>query len=158
VAAITGVLPVEPNFREIAIVSALLHDIGSLIMASRMPDEFCSARSYAAKKECAIFQAEEELMGTSHAEIGAYLLGLWGLPNLAVEAIANHHHPERDPHSGLDCTVTVYLANLLAHELEAHPQGSVGLPIKETDRICLESLGVFSRLDEFRDLALQSCH
>jgi len=78
------------------------------------------------------------------------------LPNLAVEAIANHHHLDRAPHSDLDCTVTVYLANLLAHELEAHPQGSVGLPIKEPDRANLETLGFLPRLDEFRNLALLS--
>ena len=73
-----------------------------------------------------VFEAEEELLGTSHAEIGAYLLGLWGIPNLAVEAIAHHHHPTRISHSGLDSTVAVYVADLLAHELDAHPQGSDG--------------------------------
>jgi hypothetical protein len=78
------------------------------------------------------------------------------LPNLAVEAIANHHHPDRAPNSGLDCTTAVYIADLLAHELEAHPQGSVGLPIKEPDRACLETLGFLSRFDEFRELAMES--
>jgi HD-like signal output (HDOD) protein len=121
-----------------------------------MPSEFVLTHSAAAEKGCALFQAEEELLGTSHAEIGAYLLGLWGLPNLAVEAIANHHHPDRCSHSGLDCTVAVYIADLLAHELKAHPQGSVGLPIKEPDRACLETLGVLSSYDEFRELALES--
>jgi hypothetical protein len=52
--------------------------------------------------------------------------------------------------------VAVYIADLLAHELQAHPQGSVGLPIKEPDRANLEALGFLSSLDEFRKLALQS--
>ncbi|MGA3160280.1 MAG: HDOD domain-containing protein [Terracidiphilus sp.] len=155
-AAIAGALPVDQKIREVVVVSALLHDIGSLILASVMPVEFCFARSSAVEKGCAVFLAEEELLGTSHAEIGAYLLGLWGLPHLAVEAIANHHHPARVPHSGLDCTVAVYLADLLAHELQAHPQGSVGLPIKERDRANLETLGFLSSFNDFRELALES--
>ena len=157
-AAIAGAISTDPHLREVAVIGALLHDIGSLFLASSMPNEFCSARALTTEKGCAIFQAEEELMGTSHAEIGAYLLGLWGLPNLAVEAIAHHHHPTRIPHSEFDCTVAVYLANLLADELQANPQGAVGLPINEPDRAYLEELGVVPKLDEFRELALQSLH
>ncbi len=155
-AQIAGALPVDKQLRDTVVVSALLHDIGSLILASVMPLEFVSTRASAAEKDCAVFLAEEQLLGTSHAEIGAYLLGLWGLPNLAVEAIANHHHPDRVPHSSLDCTAAVYIADLLAHELDTHPQGSVGLPIKEPDRANLESLGFLSSLDDFRNLALLS--
>ena len=125
-------------------------------MASKVPDLFCSARSIARERGCKIFEAEEELLGTSHAEIGAYLLGLWGIPNLAVEAIAHHHRPSRIPHSGFDSSVAVYVADLLACELDAHPQGSTGLEIEESDRACLEALGVLPRLAEFRELALQS--
>jgi len=94
------------------------------------------------------------MLGTSHAEIGAYLLGLWGIPNLAVEAIAHHHHPTRIAHSTFDCTITVYIADLLAHELEDHPQGAIGAEIAESDRVCLESLGLLDKIPEFRELAL----
>ena len=38
---------------------------------------------------------EQEYFGVSHAEVGGYLLGLWGLPYSLVEAVANHHRPER---------------------------------------------------------------
>jgi HD-like signal output (HDOD) protein len=156
-AAIAGTLPMEPKAREVAVVAALLHDVGQLILASKMPDEFCAASSMATEQGCRLFEAEETLMGTSHAEIGAYLLGLWGLPNLAVEAIAHHHRPTRIRHSGLDCTVAVYLASLLAREIEAHPQGLEGVEIQERDRACLSTLGILPQFAEFRELALQSC-
>lgn len=39
--------------------------------------------------------AEIEVIGASHAEIGAYLLGIWGLPYPVVEAVAHHHQPGR---------------------------------------------------------------
>ena len=154
--AIIGTLPLERKIRDIAAMAALLHDIGCLFLASSMPAEFGSVLALCSARGCKSFEAEEELLGTSHAEIGAYLLGLWGLPNLAVEAMAHHHHPTRIPHSGFDCTVAVYVADLLAHELQDHPQGSIGLEIQESDRACLETLGVLPRLAEFRDLALRS--
>jgi HD-like signal output (HDOD) protein/ActR/RegA family two-component response regulator len=154
-AAIAGRLPIDPKTRDVTVVAAFLHDIGSLFLASTMPDKFCSAHSMASDRGCKLFEAEQELLGTSHAEIGAYLLGLWGIPNLAVEAIAHHHRPTRIPHSGFDSTVAVYVADLLAHELGAHPQGVTGLEIGESDRACLGTLGVLPQFAEFRELALQ---
>jgi HD-like signal output (HDOD) protein len=135
------------------VVAALLHDIGNLLLASKMPDKFCSAHATAKEHGYKVFEVEQELFGTSHAEIGAYLLGLWGLPSLAVEAIAHHHHPTRIPHSGFDSTVAVYVADLLAHEVESPPQGSARLEIEESDRACLETLGVLPNFAELRELA-----
>jgi HD-like signal output (HDOD) protein/CheY-like chemotaxis protein len=155
-AVIAAGFPVDRKARDVTVVAALLHDIGSLILASKMPDQFCSARSIASERKCKPFEAEQELLGTTHAEIGAYLLGLWGISNLAVEAIAHHHCPTRIPYSGFDSTVAVYVADLLAHELDAHPQDAAGLEIEESDRACLEKLGVLSRFAEFRAIAIQS--
>jgi HD-like signal output (HDOD) protein/CheY-like chemotaxis protein len=155
-AAIAAALPLEPASRDATVVAALLHDVGSLILAGKMPDAFCEARELAAERGCKVFEAEEELLGTSHAEIGAYLLGLWGLPNIAVEAIAHHHRPDRVTHSGFDCTVAVYVADLLEEELEAHPKGAMGLEISEPDRTCLETLKFLPRISEFRELAAQA--
>ncbi len=126
------------------VVSALLHDIGTLVLANRMPAELCSVLSLARERGCQPFEAEEELLGTSHAEIGAYLLGLWGIPDLAVEAIAHHHRPTRISHSGLDSSTAVYVADLLVNELDLHPQDSTGSALAQSDRTCLESLGVLN--------------
>jgi HD-like signal output (HDOD) protein len=156
-AAIAGILPVDPSTRDVTVVAALLHDIGTLILASKMPDKFCSALSRARERNCETFEAEEELLGTSHAEIGAYLLGLWGIPNLAVEAMAYHHHPTRIPHSGFDSSTAVYVADLLAHELHAHPEDSAGFELRDSHRACLETLGIMHRFAEFRELAVQIC-
>jgi HD-like signal output (HDOD) protein len=100
----------------------------------------------------------EEILGTSHAEVGAYLLGLWGIPNLAVEAIAHHHRPTRIPHSGFDASTAVYVADLLARELATHPQDATGFELGESDRACLDTLGVLPQFAEFCTLALQSRH
>ena len=155
-AAIVAVLPVDRKIRDVVVVSALLHDIGRLVLASKMPDKFCSVLSRATERGCADFEAEEELLGTTHAEIGAYLLGLWGMPDLAVEAIAHHHRPTRIPHAGFDSSVAVYVADVLARELDAHPQDQTGCKLADFDRTNLETLGILSQFAEFRELALQT--
>jgi putative nucleotidyltransferase with HDIG domain len=154
-AAIVAKLPLDPKIRDGAVVAALLHDVGKLILASRMPTEFCSTLALARERKCEPFEAEEEILGTSHAEIGAYLLGLWGIPNHVVEAIAHHHHPTRVPHSGFDSSLAVYVANLLAHGLDDHPQDLEGFEPREADRAVLETLGILPRFDEFRKSATQ---
>jgi HD-like signal output (HDOD) protein/CheY-like chemotaxis protein len=155
-AAIATLLPIDPKARDVTVVAALLHDIGALILASKMPDQFCAAQSLAAQRQCKSFETEQELLGTSHAEIGAYLLGLWGIPNLAIEAIAHHHQPARISHSGFDITVAVYVADLLAHQETTLPQDSTTQELREADRTCLEVLGVLPQFAEFRVLALQT--
>ena len=59
------------------------------------------------------------MFGVSHAEIGAYLLGLWGLPPAIVEAVAHHHHPERASDDQRPAAAALYLADYLARLPEA---------------------------------------
>ncbi len=154
-ATIARKLPQPPKTLDVTVVSALLHDVGRLILASKMPDKFCAVLARAQERGCEEFEAEEELLGISHAELGAYLLGLWGFPPLAVEAIAHHHRPTRIPHSGFDSSVALYVADVLEHEIEVHPEDATGTQLSEPVRTCLEKLGILGRLAEFRGLAMQ---
>jgi HD-like signal output (HDOD) protein len=137
-------------------MAALLHDLGKLVLASKMPGDYCAVWSLMQERGCAEFEAEEQLLGVSHAEIGAYLLGLWGINNLVVEAIAHHHHPTRIPHLGLDSSAALYVANLLAHEIDAHPNDLQGEELSKSDRSCLETLGVLQQFPAFRVRSLES--
>jgi HD-like signal output (HDOD) protein len=128
--------------RDVCVMAAALQDVGALILACRRPAELCAALELARNTECSQFEAEEQLLGTSHAEIGAYLLGLWGIDSLIVEAVAHHHQPVRIPCLGLDTSAALYVANLLARELDAHPDDLHGSKISAYDRNCLDSLGI----------------
>jgi HD-like signal output (HDOD) protein len=151
-AAIVSKLPLDAKSREVAIAASLLHDVGQLFLASKMPQKLSAAFDLAKQRGCELFEAEEELLGSSHAEIGAYLMGLWGIPHLAVEAIAHHHRPARIAHSGLDSAAAVYVAHVLAHEPAASPDAWP----KKSDQECLEALGVWPQFTEFRELAKQA--
>jgi HD-like signal output (HDOD) protein len=156
VALIARTLPLDHKVRDVTVMAALLHDVGKLVLASKMPDEFCAVLSLMQERGRGQTEAEELLLGTSHAEIGAYLLGLWGINSLAVEAIAHHHHPTRIPHSGFDSSAALYVANLLVHELDAHPNDPQGKDLSESDLACLETLGVLQQFPAFRERALES--
>jgi putative nucleotidyltransferase with HDIG domain len=135
-----------------AFMAGLLHDIGHLIMATEMPDRLEQALALAAQEQIPPYQAEYQLLGVSHAEIGAYLLGLWGLPYPIIEAVANHHQPQRVPQCGFDVLAAVYLANLLVQETTAPNRPGRQSP----DPTYLESLGIVpAQLAEWRELALE---
>jgi HD-like signal output (HDOD) protein len=141
---------------DVAIIAALLHDIGHLILACKMPDRFCSILEMAEARGCSCLEVEEELLGISHAEIGAYLLGLWGIDSRVVESIAYHHRPTKIPHTRLDAPVAVYLADLLIHEIDKHPTDLRGDQLSETDRASLCTLALMEKYPMFREQALQS--
>jgi HD-like signal output (HDOD) protein len=79
------------------VVAGLRHDVGKLVLAARAPAHFKRAREETEAEGRPLYAVETDLIGVWHAEVGAYLLGIWGLPSPVVEAVAHHHHPERVP-------------------------------------------------------------
>jgi len=132
------------------VLAALLHDVGKLVIAERTPAHFARALQQAEQEGRPLFEVEEQLIHISHAEVGAYLLSLWGLPYAIVEAVAHHHHPRRVPQHGFDMVVAAYLANMLAHECEAAARGKIA---PQLDLQLLRQAGVAERLAEFRQIA-----
>jgi HD-like signal output (HDOD) protein len=100
-----------------AFVAAILHDVGELLLATRAPDAFVRTRAHAAERGVPAHEAEAALLGgVTHAEVGAYLLGLWGLPGTVVDAVAFHHRPACAGARGVDAVTAVHIADALAHE------------------------------------------
>src|SRR5580658_1410410 len=90
------------QFCDDAVLAGLLHDIGYWVLIQECPRELEQAVELALAAGICLPQAEYEILGASHAEIGAYLLALWGLPYAVVEAVAHHHCPGRVKSVGLD--------------------------------------------------------
>lgn len=82
----------ESNAVEDAFVSGLLHDIGKLILL-KSPCQYKKIGNIVDNSWRDTTKVEYTVMKTSHAELGAYLLGLWGLPERIVETVAFHHNP-----------------------------------------------------------------
>jgi HD-like signal output (HDOD) protein len=94
VARVTAALTVGSPWSDEAVMAAFLHDIGYWVLVQERPAQLDRAAALAVTRDIPMQEAERCVLGTSHAEIGAYLLGLWGMPNTLVEAIAHHHTPE----------------------------------------------------------------
>jgi len=136
-----------------AVVAGLLHDIGKLVLIERTPEHFARALAGARQERRPLFAVEEELMGVSHAEVGAYLLSLWGIPYPVVEAVAHHHHPERVSPAELDLLSAVYIANSLAHERDDSQSAGDVLVHVPLDMAVIAKLRLEDRLEGWRALA-----
>jgi len=145
-------LPVPSHLVDITMVAGILHDVGKLIMAWKLTGRFKKLMAEAEQEQCPLYKVEEREYGFSHAEIGAYLLGLWGLPYAVVEAVALHHAPDRVPHQNFDAASAVYIANLLAQELDSSPALS-GENELQGDLEYLVSLGVQKDVPKWRAMA-----
>lgn len=133
------------NIHNAATVAGMLHDVGKLLMAAKSPKHLARALSGAREERRPLFEIEEEWMGVSHAEVGAYLLAIWGLPTPVVEAVAHHHRPQRVPQDHLDAVGIVHIANHLAHRHAAEGE----LACQELDPEYLASLGVEDKIEEW---------
>ncbi|MFA7330806.1 MAG: HDOD domain-containing protein [Candidatus Delongbacteria bacterium] len=107
-----------------AFVAGLLHDIGRLVVARYLPDEFIKVQGLVEQGEQGIWQIEHEVLGMGHAEIGGLLCRHWNLPEALCEAITWHHAPlfqeERDP---LTCILHVAEYMALRSSRNPHMEG-----------------------------------
>jgi putative nucleotidyltransferase with HDIG domain len=128
--------------------AGLLHDIGRLVMASADPKEYRMIENLGMRIEVDQCAVETELLGCSHAEIGAYLLGLWGLPSSIVEAVAWHHRPAASPVNKFSPLAAVHIASAFYSQL--HPDvrhwGAI------IDEAFLERIGLAHRQEAWREL------
>jgi len=126
-----------------ASTAALLVDIGTLALQSRLPAEYATNQLEAKQRAVPIVEVERERLGVTHADVGAYLLGLWGLPHEIIEAVARHHAGWEDV-SALDTSSAVRIADALISDLTAKPGASEKSPVP---RWLLERLGVAAAVD-----------
>jgi putative nucleotidyltransferase with HDIG domain len=148
----------EKSMVDSVFMSAILHDIGKMVLKMVVADS--TAEIAARRSEHGELQwvAETALYGVSHAEIGGYLLGIWGLPYPIVEAVANHHCPGRVAVDSFDALAAVHIANGLIHESIEQNDGQDDGEQAGTgvDREYVARIGCIDRLPEWRAMAENS--
>jgi putative nucleotidyltransferase with HDIG domain len=103
-----------------AFTAGILHDVGKLIFAQNFPERYADVLQRTRTSGRTLWDLEKECFGASHAELGAYLMGLWGLDEAVIDSIAYHHCPLRTS-PVQPVTTVVYAANALEHRLSACP-------------------------------------
>jgi HD-like signal output (HDOD) protein len=126
--------------------AGLFHDIGKNIIAENLPDSCNQIQQEVVTRGIATLEAEREVLGTTHAEAGAYLMALWGFGDPIVNACAFHHRPWQDPAAGFGTVTAVHAADVIDHE-QAPADGTPALCL---DLAYLERQGLAARVDAWR--------
>ncbi len=138
---------------EEAYTAGLLHDIGRLLLITAAPRQFKNARALARESRITEFEAENQIVGCNHAELGAYLLGRWGMPAAIVDATARHHAPADSADRFFSPLAAVHVANAL--EWERVP-ARAGRPEARCDETYLSAIGRLAKLELWREATLLS--
>jgi putative nucleotidyltransferase with HDIG domain len=146
------------NVPESASVAALLHDIGKLVMVRHLHADMLAILALCRERDLTFVEAEHEVLGCDHTEVGGALSRHWGLPNDITDAIERHHQqPILYPTPTIDAVV---VANLVAKSIGAGlgaeglnlaaDRGSykrLGLTFASYGRICLQTLSWLKALE-----------
>ena len=130
-------------------VAGMLHDTGKLALAANFPKEYTRAAADAAKAPGGLLAAEEAVFGATHAEVGGYMLGLWGLPGAIVDAVTWHHAPAACIEPQFSPLTCVHVANVWAHD----GGSECSAPI---DKAYIERVGLLNRLPEWHRACLEA--
>ncbi len=153
VARLAARLAAETGAGNDAFTAGLLHDVGLLVMASQDPEGLAGVLALAREQRRPVHHIEREEHGVTHAEVGAHLLALWGLPHTVTEAVAGHQDGEW-LELPFDTVAAIHVANALVEEVEArHLPGAS--PPSEIRLDYLERAGVEARVGHWRELAAQ---
>jgi HD-like signal output (HDOD) protein len=131
-----------------AFTAGLLHDAGKLLLATSLTAEYRKILQLQQGEHLPLEQAERLALGTSHAEVGAYLLALWGLPDSIVEAVGWHHHPSGSYNVSVSPLALVHAANVLEQEEQTSAEYRPAL-----DETYLAKAGLADELAAWREEA-----
>ncbi len=107
----------NPALADAAFTAGLLHHIGALVLLHAAPPDYTRAIERARELKGDTATAEREIFGVTHAEVGAYLLGLWGIPFPIVEAVAFHHRPDDVAPEARALVAAVHMASGVVEEM-----------------------------------------
>jgi HD-like signal output (HDOD) protein len=128
--------------------AGLLHDVGQLFLATHFPEDVDLVRQHSESEHISNLQAEKQVLGTDHTEIGSSLLCRWGLPTSLMDVAAFHHSPGKYEKREFSPVLAVHVADGLAHaESSAH-----AFCREKLDTELLEALGFAHKLTEWKKL------
>jgi len=131
-----------PQWCEEAFVAGLLHDIGKLVLAANADEEYEMIFKKSRAENIPLDQLEKEMFGATHAQIGAYLLGLWGIPENIINTVELHHNLSEDTAGRFSAVTALHLAQCL------DPTENRAMRL---DHDYLQRLGIDDRIPAWRE-------
>lgn len=112
--------------RDLAFTAGLLHDIGQLVLASNFSEQYRQVLAFRKEKDCLLYEAERELLGMDHADVGGLLSEAWRFPETLHDAVVGHHAPATATAASL--ADLVHVADIVAHALGLAGHGDEAVP------------------------------
>lgn len=137
-----------------ALVAGLLHDIGRLIIADNLPTQYLEILHNSRDRNLSFTDCEQGIIGANHAQIAAYLFGLWGLSQPIVNSVAGHHHPTSVGQDYPIELISVHAANVIDYQV--HPDQSLIGPSPEFDQMLISLFNLTDQVESWRQLALST--
>lgn len=150
---LTALVTNDSAMAESAFTAGLVHDLGKIVLASNFDEQYRGVQSLATRQQLPLWEVEKEIFGAHHGEIGAYLLGLWGMPLDLLEASALHHQPGLSTTKSFNPLTAVHIANAWEHEVNP---GKDGLISSKIDEAYAASLGITDKLGGWRTAVYQA--
>jgi HD-like signal output (HDOD) protein len=131
-----------------AYLAGLLHDVGILVLTQHVPDRYVAYLNATHGSSVPIWEVEEADFHATHADIGGYLLALWGLPDPIVDATAFHHSPASSDDVRFSALTAVHAADALIDDEFTQNAACVD----RLDREYLDRLGLLHRVETWRTI------
>lgn len=125
--------------------AGLLHDVGKVVLLAELPNQTLSLYTRASEANS---ESEQARLGSTHAEIGAYLMSIWGLPLPLVQAVAYHHAPLEAGETKFSAVTAIHAANAIVSEGDPSPLRHEGA----LDLEYLSRLGLRERESAWRSI------
>jgi putative nucleotidyltransferase with HDIG domain len=108
-------------------IAALFHDVGKVVLADEAPAATRTIRTLVSQQGLLVSEAEQQVLGFTHADVGAWLLQRWNLHPRLIDPVA-HHHRFDVRHDHADRTAIVHVADILARARGIGDPGDAKLP------------------------------
>lgn len=128
-------------------VAGLLHDIGKLVIAQRLPLETKKVVQQSESEGRLELEVEQETLGFDHAEVGGELMKAWNMPDTLFESVAYHHHPS-NADAGVMETCLIHIANIFTDEAEQGLDMKNDKPLRVIDSFAWEMTGLDESVKE----------
>ncbi|HIJ79189.1 MAG: HDOD domain-containing protein [Desulfobulbaceae bacterium] len=107
--------------------AGLIHDIGKVAIKMELPREYELITRLVHDKQISRIEAEREVLGLDHAEVGGWLAKSWNLPGKLIEPIACHHDPRLAKDEQLASAI-VHFSNIIIRGMGYGHAGDIWVP------------------------------
>lgn len=128
---------------EQAFLAGLLHDLGTMVLAYNAPDDYMRVIDIMKNDNIDISSAEQKVFGTTHANVGAYLLAIWGIDDDVVTAVAYHHQPANFPNAQFSALTAVFIASTCIAAIQHQNEQQI---FSKDELAYLETIGLADKL------------